>query len=76
MSASEDNEGNVKFSSPQCEQKATFDARWKWRAGDMPTLIAKLRASNGIFFSKLLTHTCIALRRRLHLVCQHLHSNY
>ena len=44
-----------------------------WRAGDLTTMLEELRLSDDIFFSKILTHTRIALlRRRLQLVCTHL----
>jgi hypothetical protein len=49
MLASDDNEGNVEFSSPQCTQNATFEGRLIWRAGDMATVIAELQALDAIY---------------------------
>jgi len=76
MLTAEDDEGNVEFSSWQCERKVKFNTRLKWRAGDMATLIVELQASDDIFFSKLLKHICIGLRHWLQLVCKHLYSNH
>ena len=67
--ASADIDGNGELSSPQRELNASFDARLTWRTGEMASVIAGLRDSNCIFFSKLLTHTQRALHRRTQLVC-------